>query len=212
MTVKNKTEVKTLDDLLGEVTEKKAAETAKAIEMNYATRAKFEQDNGGSENIQKTLSKLIKTMTSPGYGKMFLALGIDPNFMNRQLTASKRYNVYAADKLADLTYGLISGHFKNAVNANVLRGLFKARAAGVPFTGKAAQACASDKIVVDKQLKDALSGCRHTMSASTAPTQSSSTMNALETMGIVHNKGTQKFPIYELTDKPVVAKLETIFG
>jgi hypothetical protein len=49
---------------------------------------------------------------------------------------------------------------------------------------------------------------RHTVSASTAPTQASSTMQALETLGLVKREGSVRNPTFTLTDHPAVAHLE----
>ena len=51
---------------------------------------------------------------------------------------------------------------------------------------------------------------RHTVSASTAPTQASSTMQALATLGVVKAEGSTRNPVYKLTNHPVVEKLEVL--
>jgi len=66
------------------------------------------------------------------------------------------------------------------------------------------QVC-SDKVKVEKGMTAIL--VRHSVAASTAPTQTSSTMNALQTLGVVVNKGSNKFPLWELTEAPVTHRL-----
>ncbi|WP_114217455.1 hypothetical protein [Ochrobactrum sp. 3-3] len=51
---------------------------------------------------------------------------------------------------------------------------------------------------------------RHTVSPSTAPTQASSTMQALETVGAVKNVGTERAPVYRLLDTPIAKRLEAV--
>ncbi|AWV14862.1 hypothetical protein A3862_04550 [Methylobacterium sp. XJLW] len=51
---------------------------------------------------------------------------------------------------------------------------------------------------------------RHTVSASTAPTQASSTMQALETLGIVRREGSARNSTFHLTEAPVTQQLEAV--
>lgn len=139
-----------------------------------------------------------------------LACNVDPAILNRSLHEGSRYNVYAIGKLADAIFALSGGQVSNAINNAVMRSLFRFRAAGKTFTGEMAKAAASDKIRVDAAVREHL--VRHTVSASTAPTQASSTMQALETLGIVKRTGGTKNPTYELTDSPVVRKLEEVLA
>lgn len=202
---------KTLTELVQDVTDADRGQMLAKIEAQFVEREDFERTlNPGNSNIQDTLKKQRKKMALPGIAGMMLATNVDPGIINRSISEGKRFNVYAIDKLNDLLHGLNSGHFKNEINLAVMRSLFKFRAAGVPFTGIAAAASASDKVVVDKALKGLL--VRHTVSASTAPTQSSSTMSALQALGVVTNKGSAKYPIWELTDAPVTKALEAKFG
>lgn len=202
---------KTLVELIQDVTDADRGQMLTRIEAQFAEREDFERaSNPGNGNIQDTLKKQRKKMALPGIAGMMLATNVDPSVINRSISEGKRFNVYAIDKLNDLLHGLNSGHFKNEINQAVMRSLFKFRAAGVPFTGIAAAAAASDKVTVDKTLKALL--VRHTVSASTAPTQSSSTMSALQALGVVTNKGSAKYPIWELTNAPVTKALEAKFA
>jgi ABC-type microcin C transport system duplicated ATPase subunit YejF len=53
---------------------------------------------------------------------------------------------------------------------------------------------------------------RHTVSASTAPTQASSTMQALETLGVVKRSGSGKNPVFEVVDGPLTRKIEELLA
>lgn len=201
----------TLPELVQAVSEDMKTLMLGRINSEFDARAQHEADtNPGNTNIQDTLKKQRKKMALPGIAGMMLATNVDPVVINRSISEGKRFNVYAIDKLNDLLHGLNSGHFKNEINAAVMRSLFKFRKAGVSFTGVAAAAAASDKVQVDAQMKALL--IRHTVSASTAPTQSSSTMSALQALGVVVNKGSAKYPLWELTNNPVVKELEAKFG
>lgn len=186
--------------------------TVAKLNLHYDVRSDFEKaKNGFNENIQDTLKKERARMTRPGLAAILAACDVDPSFVNREEHTGKRFNVYALGKINDVIYGVSSGgHFKNAINLAVMRSLFRARKAGIAFTGALAQAAASDKVSIDKAISAVL--IRHTVSASTAPTQSSSTMNALEVLGIVTNRGSDKYPLYELTDAPITRKIEQLLA
>ncbi len=203
--------VLTLVEAIAAVTD--AQRDAKLVDIHAAfdERVTFEtMADPGNTNILKNLKGYRQKMALPGIAGILVATDVDPDFINRSLTSGKRFNVYGIDKLNDLLHGLNSGHFKNAINIAVMKSMFKFRAAGVKFTGLAALAAASDKVKVDKGMSGIL--VRHTVSASTAPTQSSSTMNALSVIGAVRNTGSVKFPIWELTDAPVTKRLEELLA
>jgi hypothetical protein len=203
--------VVSLPEALQNVTEEDKAQMLTRIGSEFDARAATEKAaNPANTNIQDTLKKQAKKMALPGIAAMILATNVDPGVINRSIIEGKRFNVYAIDKLNDLLHGLNSGHFKNEINQAVMRSMFKFRKAGVAFTGLAALAAASDKVIVDNALKGLL--IRHTVAAATAPTQSSSTMSALIAIGAVVNKGSAKYPIYELTNAPVVDELAKKFA
>jgi hypothetical protein len=181
----------------------------RALTAAFADRAAYEREaHPENDNIQKTLSKVQKGHLAHGISKAMRAIGMDPNYLNKSEVSGKRRNVYALEKLQDLIYGASSGWVKNAINAAVLVSMVRLEKAGVPFTGLVAKACASDKIAVDAQLKSLLA--RHTVSESTASTQSSSTMTALEDLGAVVNMGTQKLPVWKFSDSAIGQRLREI--
>lgn len=172
-------------------------------------RAAFELANG-NDNIQKTIKKAREQLSLPSAGAILLACGVDEAFVNRSVHDGKRYNVYAFGKLADAVKALSDGAITNKINYAVMRSMFNARRAGVPFSIETAKAAASDKIrVSDAAVKAIL--IRHTVSATTAPTQASSTMQAMETLGLVTRSG-HKNPVFTFTDHPAVSKLETLLA
>jgi hypothetical protein len=200
-----------LSEIVAEIPETIRQQMLANINQEFDTRQAFEKAmRPGNDNIQKSLTGYRKKMALPGIAALMVATNLPASIINRELVEGNRFNVYAIDKINDILHGLNSGHFKNAINIAVMRSLFKFRKAGVSFTGLAAAAAASDKVIVDKQMNALL--IRHTVSASTAPTQSSSTMNALQALGVVTNSGTAKHPIWNLTTNPIVAELEKKFA
>lgn len=202
-------DTRTLEEVVKDVTADQANDKIAEINAAFGSRQAFETlHNAANDSIQDKLKTENKRMALPGIAGLMVATHIDANIINREINAGKRFNIYAIGKLTDILHGLNSGHFKNAINIAVMKSMFKFRAAGLKFDGIAVLGAASDKVKVDKAIAAVL--VRHTVSASTAPTQSSSTMNALATIGAVVNRGSVKFPIWELTNAPVTKKLEAL--
>lgn len=165
----------------------------------FDSRVAFERTkNANNDGIVKSLDKSRAKLTQARSVATLLIADVTPDFITRSTHEGSAYNVYAADKLADLVQALNSGTIGNAINRAVMKSLFAFRAAGETFTGDMARASASDKLRVQGAIAKLLT--RHSVSASTAPTQASSTMQALQTLGVVENKGTARAPVYELTD------------
>lgn len=198
---------KDFDAVIAELDPDKVNETVLAIDAAFTERADFEsRKNPDNGNIHRTLKKARLQMVTRRAASVLLACNVSPGVINRSIHEGACYNVYALGKLADAIVGLTGGFVSNAINKACSRSLFSFKAKGLVFTGEMARAAASDKIRVSGAVKDAL--IRYTVSASTAPTQASSTMQALETLGIVARSGGHKNPTFTLTAHPAVAKLE----
>jgi hypothetical protein len=212
MTKKSNPDQQSLMDMAAAVSKARAETRMNHLSDGFEARAVFEATHKpANTSIQDKLKAYRKKLVVPGIAALTLAADMDPNFMNGSSNGSgARFNVYAIDKLADLLHGLNSGHIKNAVNRSIVASLFRCADAGITFTGIAAQAAVCGTMKVEKDLAAAL--VRHTASESTAPTQASSTMNALAVLGAVANKGTPKHPVWQLTDAPVVERLKEVIA
>jgi hypothetical protein len=187
------------------------AKEAKKVEivMSFEDRIAFEKAQPGlSSKMVPNLEAEQKKMATIGAAGLFLAMDIDPGFINREVSTGSRFNVYALQKVNDLIVALDGGFMQNAINKAIVQSLFNFRDAGIPFTGNAALAAASDKVKADRAITKHL--VRHTVSANTASTQKSSTMTALKTLGIVENTGTRGNEVWTLTDTPATRRLEEI--
>lgn len=181
------------------------------IVQSFDARKEFEKvEHPKNDSVQERLKAYEKKMALPGIAALMVATKVDANFINRSVTAGKRFNIYAIDKFNDLVHGLNSGTLRNAINVAMMKSLFRCRKADVVFTGQLAIAAASDKVKIDKIFQQHM--VRHTVSAATAPTQTSSTMNALEVLGVVKNTGSAKFPIWTLQDTPVTRRFEEMLA
>jgi hypothetical protein len=181
---------------------------AHKIAAEVDARAVFEDEkNPENTSIQRTLKKVRSELVTKRAARVMLATGVEPNFINRVLHDGSRYNVYALGKYADLVRSLVDGHgLNNAINNAVAKSLFRCKNAGIAFTGEVAKAAASDKIRLDATIAKTL--VRHTVSSSTAPTQASSTMSALQTLGVVKIEGSSRNPTYRVTENPISNFLE----
>lgn len=171
-------------------------------------RAEFETDKApDNASIQRTLKKVRQELVTKRAARVLLATNIEPTFVNRVLHDGSRYNVYALGKLADLIRSIADGHgLNNAINNAVATSMFRCKNAGIAFTGDVAKAAASDKVRIDPSVASRL--VRHTVSANTAPTQASSTMSALATLGVVKVEGSHRNPTYAVTENPIAKFLE----
>ncbi|MER9176355.1 hypothetical protein NKH72_22505, partial [Mesorhizobium sp. M0955] len=199
----------TLEELIAvELTDHDAIEATKTvIAAAFDDRAAFQRaKDSDNETIHKSLNKSRAKLIQEKSVACLLATSTSPDFITDSMHQGSAYNVYAADKLCDIVGALSGGVLHNAINVAVMKSLFQFRAANEVFTGEMAKAAVSDKIRVQGQIAKLLK--RHTVSPQTAPTQASSTMQALQTLGIVVNKGSQKYPAYHLTDSPQTRRME----
>lgn len=193
-------------DLIAAVTETQAREMQDALVAQLSARAQYEAEKSPNNlNIQKTLSKLAKKQVTPGIVRGMIVTGTDAGVINRSEMGEKRRNVYALEKLHDLLYAAVTGHMGNAINRAIVASMVKLGDVQLPFTAVVAKAAASDKCPVENHYKPHMR--RHTVSESTAPTQMSSTMTALEDLGVVVNKGGRNTQVWEFTDTPLARRL-----
>lgn len=197
------------DEQVAAIDEETRLEKAREIGAAFDARAAFQKaKDPNNEKIHVSLGKARGKLAMPSAAAVLIATSVPSDFISRSVSEGSMFNVYAADKVADLVAALKGGEVRNAINNAILRSLFKFRDAGEAFNGEMAKAAASDKIRVTGAQKNLL--VRHTVSSGTAPTQSSSTMSALQLLGIVANSGTAKFPVYQLTDTPQTKKIAEV--
>lgn len=199
---------KSFAELLEAISEEQANHQHQGLLAAFSDRAQYEHHkNPENYNIQKTLSRMQKRLTTPGVVRAQVAAGLKAGFLNTSESLNSRRNVYALEKVYDLLYAAVTGHMKNAINRACVASMV-ALEGKLAFTGLAAKAAASDKVGITNDYKGLLK--RHTVSESTASTQASSTMTALEDLGVVKNTGTRAFPVYEFVETPLTARLKEL--
>lgn len=192
------------------VSKQKQTAQIKAFATAFDNRSAHETlMNKGGTSIQDKLKSVRQRFETPGVAALTVAANVSPDFINRSVSGDKRFNVYAIQKMADILQGLRTGHVKNQVNKAIVASMFACEKAKQPFTGHLALASVSSSIKVkEKGVASILT--RHTVAESTAATQASSTLNALEVLGAVKNTGTTRAPIWTLQPGPVTERLREI--
>lgn len=194
-------ENRSFQELFDEVDEAAGAKMGAALLAAYAQRAQHERDKSpNNDNIQRTLSNAMKKIT-PGVSKALVAIGGSESFIN----ADKKRNVYTFPKVRDFLYAAVSGQMENAINKATLKSMVVLMDHKLPFNSQVAKGCASDKFPVEVHYLPHLH--RHTVSASTADTQHSSTMSALEILGVVKVVSEGKQKVWEFTETPLAKRL-----
>lgn len=192
-------------------TEEDVTAKAQAISAAIDDREAFElKKNPDGGNILKTLKKVRSAFVTKAAARVMLATNVSESFINRSVHEGSCYNVYAFGKIADLMKAATGGVMQNAINIACMKSLFAMQKAGKPFTLEVAKACASKQYGCDAAIRQHL--IRHTVAPVTAPTQASSTMQAMVTLGIVSTSGGAKNPTYTLTNSPIVEKLRTLLA
>lgn len=197
-----------------EVSDDDADKYIKSLRGAIDKRKKFETaKNPDNLNIHKTLAKIDKKIgTTRAAAKAFIVCQVPADFVMQELHDGSRYNVYAIEKVHDLIQALADGVMpKNSINLNIVRSLFNVTKNGETFDMNVAKAAASNKMVnkLSPAIRKLVSS--HTVSASTAPTQSSSTMQALQTIGVVDAWGGGRNPKYRINSGAPAKALRTIY-
>jgi len=178
---------------------------ANAVDERSAFEIESDPDN---LNIHRTLKKVRAQLVTKRAARLLSAIHVEPEFLNRTVHNGSRYNVYALGKLADIVYGVTDGVVANAINVACCKSLFAFKRAGITFTMECAKASASKSYArgIDAAIRKHL--ISHTVAPSTAPTQASSTMQALHTLGVVRSNGAGKNPTYTVLDTPLSRKIK----
>lgn len=205
-------EAKSFETLYALLSDQDKLDKAVAIGRAFDDRITWLKTNKPNNTTQAPkLDNYRKKLALPSKAGVLLVSGTSEEFINRSISEGSIYNLYAIDKVIDFVNGLSGDRVKNAINRAVLKSMMNFKAEGIAFTGEMARAAASNKIrIQDKKAESLL--MRHTVDAGTAPTQASSTMAALQTLGVVVNKGSMRSPVYELVDTPVTRKLESLLA
>lgn len=203
-----------LDDLLTGVPQETVDRVRTATHQCLSDREAFEEKKKADNlSIQRTLKKVRSHLVRDPAARLLAAVDVDPGFINRGLRSDSCYNVYAIGKLADIVGWVNAGGASslNAINAAILKSLVNFDRAGLPFTTDAAKAACSRNYPYHGDGVSRL--VRHTVAPNTTKTQSSSTMQALETLGVVRViSGNRTNKVYAMTGTPLAGKIRELLA
>lgn len=214
----------TLDNLIAKISDDEAKvkvfhiarqlDIREAFQIEKADLLAAEKGGEPSLNILKTLKAIRQQMVTLRAAKLFSAIKVDPDFMNRSIHAGACYNVYAIPKVADIVYGVTNGVIRNAINIACMKTLFRLHDLEIPMTMEVAKSAASKQYGI-KHMNAAIRAhlISHTVAEGTASTQASSTMQALCTLGVVSSNNVGKNPTFTLNaDAPITKKLRELIA
>ncbi|MBP2498283.1 hypothetical protein ABID82_005174 [Methylobacterium sp. PvP062] len=158
------------------------AEIAAAI----VSRKSYETDqNSENMNIQKTLDGLAADFAHVDVCKFMHAASVDANFINRQERKNKRFNVYSAQKIANVARAAAAAESLNAYTQTLLRTAIALTKAESSMTHRDAHSALCLDLKVDASKAQHIVRYGKNIASNTADTQSSSSINALQMFNVL---------------------------
>jgi hypothetical protein len=159
-----------------------------SLNAAFEARKEYEIAHGkdASANIHKTLSKVRKSMTRDVVATCLLASNVDADFINASVRASNRFNVYAIEKVDNIACALLKAESVNHYTRAILATALAFEKNDLVMTrDEARSACSLALKVKDAKREKLVSKYKKHIDASTASTQSSSSLEALVTFNIL---------------------------
>jgi hypothetical protein len=143
-------------------------------------RPKRTPDNA---NIQKTLAGIRADLDHDAIVATMIAANVPAEFINQAERGNARFNVYAAEKVANVARVLAGAGRLNHYTRAIVASAYRCAAAGLPFTHADAVAACSLEVKADPA-KPLVRYEKH-VAPNTASTQASSSIAALKTFGVL---------------------------
>ena len=162
-----------------------------AIESNDATEVT--SDNATSvlaahnSSMCKTLTDIAKTLSNEHVAKMLFATKYDATRINRSERSNARYNVYAYEKDVNIARVLCKVASLNHYTRAILSSAIALQKNDMLITHRDAQSACSLDVKTDATREKLISATKYqkNVAASTANTQSSSSINALQAFSVL---------------------------
>jgi hypothetical protein len=153
------------------------------MQTAIAARASFETaKNAANTSMQKTLTDFAKSVDHDTLAEIMIACNVDATFINRAERVNARFNVYAAEKVANVVRYLASVASLNHYTLAIIKTAIALESEKQIMTQKdACNACSASLKSSDAKREKIVKSARYSKhtSANTATTQSSSSLNAL---------------------------------
>ncbi len=157
-----------------------------ALQTSIAARKSYEiASNAENTNIQRTLDNLASDFSHEAVVKVMHAASVDANFINRQERRNKRFNVYSAQKVANIARSAAQADTLNNYTRCIFLTALKLTQAQMTMTHKDAQASLCLDLRADTVKSAHIVRYAKTVAANTADTQSSSSINALQMFDVL---------------------------
>lgn len=194
-------------DAMQQVASDDAIALAQVVAQAIDDRADYEtKKNPENDSIQKHVKSARSKLATATTARFFIAANVNVRYFNDAERVNARRNIYAILKLADLVHSVTLNAAHNAITRACLKSMIACADKDVAFTHKLALASASDKVTIDATVRKLLT--RHTVSASTASTQASSSMSALVAAHVCEEYKTESNEqAYRLCDNDLVSHL-----
>lgn len=150
------------------------------VEARQAFEATKNPDNA---NIQKTLAGIRADLAHEAIAAVMLAANVPATFINHGERSNARFNVYAAEKVANVARVLAGAGRLNHYTWAIFASAYRCAAAELPFTHADAVACCSLEVRADGA-KPLVRYEKH-IAPNTASTQASSSIAALKAFGVL---------------------------
>lgn len=166
-------------------TEAVAAYTSEIAAAIVARKSYETEQNPENTNIQKTLDGLAADFAHVDVCKFMFAASVDANFINRQERKNKRFNVYSAQKVANVARAAAAAETLNAYTQTLLRTAIALTRADMSMTHRDAHSALCLDLKVDVSKAQHIVRYGKNIASNTADTQSSSSINALQMFNVL---------------------------
>lgn len=159
------------------------------FQIAIAERAHYEHAKS-SENtsMQDTCAKLVKSFAHESIAELLRTSNVNADFINRNERVNAKYNVYAAEKVANVARYLVNAAMLNHYTLAIVRACVALEAEEMLLTHRDASIVCSMKYKhSDAKREKILKNARYAKHTelNTAATQSSSSINALQTFNVL---------------------------
>lgn len=160
-----------------------------AINAALDSRVAYEtHKDANNDSMQSNLTSLRKSMTHSDIATVMMNSSVDAEFINRAERSNNRYNIYAAVKVDNIARCVKSVAELNHYTLAILRVALALEATDSKLSHKdAVAACSASVKHSDANRERIIKSLRYAkhVAANTASTQSSSSINALQTFNML---------------------------
>ena len=153
----------------------------------FDSRAAYElSKNAENSNIQTTRADLKASVNHEAIAKLMMQANVSADFINRAERSNSRFNVYSAEKIINIARFAASAAALNHYTLNILKSIVACQIAEIDFTQADAVSACSLSVKVNSAKVALISQYQKHVSANTASTQASSSLNALLMTNLIY--------------------------